>query len=56
MSKSEIMSGVDLIPYDQINIMETLREEAIQALGQERWDVIKTFRFQVGQRAVPKIQ
>ena len=40
MSKSEIMSGVDLIPYDQINIMETLREEAIQALGQERWDVI----------------
>lgn len=35
---SEIMSGINQIPYDKVNVMETLKAEAIKTLGQEKWD------------------
>lgn len=41
MRKIGIMSGIDQIPYDKVNIIETLREEAVKTLGQEKWDEIK---------------
>lgn len=40
MSKLDIMSGIDQIPYDNVNIMETLKEEAVKTLGQEKWNEI----------------
>lgn len=40
MSKSIIMSGVNQIPYDKVNIMNTLKEETVKTLGQEKWDEI----------------
>lgn len=40
MDKPEIMSGINLIPYDRVNIMETVKEETVKALGQDRWDEI----------------
>lgn len=40
MNEIGIMSGVKLIPYDKVNIMERLREETIKTLGQEKWDEI----------------
>ncbi len=38
MSETSIMSGINQIPYDKVNVMETLKEEAIKTLGQEKWD------------------
>jgi hypothetical protein len=40
LDKPEIMSGVNLIPYDTVNIMETVKEETVKALGREKWDEI----------------
>lgn len=40
MSRPEVMSGIDLIPYDRVNIMETLKVEAIKTLGREKWDAM----------------
>lgn len=40
MSKSGIMSCIDQIPYDKVNIMKTLEEESIKTLGQDQWDEI----------------
>jgi hypothetical protein len=40
MSETSIMSGINQIPYDKVNVMETLKEEAIKTLGQEKWDEI----------------
>ena len=31
------MSGIVHIPYDRVNVMETLKEEAVRALGEKRW-------------------
>lgn len=40
MSKLDIMSGINQIPYDNVNIMETLKKEAVKTLGQEKWNEI----------------
>lgn len=40
MEKSSIMSGIGQIPYDKVNVMETLKEEAVKALGEEKWHEI----------------
>lgn len=40
VDKPEIMSGIDLIPYDRVNIMETVKEETVKELGREKWDEI----------------
>lgn len=40
MNKSGIMSCIDQIPYDSVNIMRTLAEESIRALGREKWNEI----------------
>ncbi|MGE5579463.1 MAG: hypothetical protein ACM3WU_05385 [Bacillota bacterium] len=37
MDNPEIMSGIKLIPYDKVNIMETVKEETVRALGREKW-------------------
>lgn len=37
MKKSDIMSCINLIPYDRVNIMKTLEEESQKALGMEKW-------------------
>ncbi len=31
------MSGIVQIPYDKVNVMETLKAEAVKALGEENW-------------------
>lgn len=36
----DIMAGINSIPYQNVNIMRALREEAVKALGQARWDEI----------------
>jgi len=40
MSDINIMSGINQIPYEKVNIMKTLKEETIKALGQVKWDEI----------------
>lgn len=40
MSKLEIMSGINQIPYDKVNVMGTLKEETIKILGQDEWEKI----------------
>ena len=40
MSESNIMSCLDQIPYDKLNIIKTLEEESIKTLGQEKWNDI----------------
>ena len=40
MDNMNIMSGVEQIPYDKVNVMQTLQEEALKALGREKWDEI----------------
>ena len=40
MCKLDIMSAINQIPYDNVNIMETLKEEAIKTLGREKWSEI----------------
>ncbi|MGN6713463.1 hypothetical protein [Anaerocolumna jejuensis] len=37
MRKNGIMSCIDQIPYDKVNVMQTLNEEAIKVLGQDNW-------------------
>lgn len=37
MLKEEIMAGIVHIPYDKVNVMETLKEEAVRVLGEEKW-------------------
>lgn len=46
MSKLEIMSGINQIPYDKVNVMETLREETLKILGEEKWEEI-TYNIEV---------
>jgi len=38
MNDINIMSGINQIPYEKVNIMKTLKEETIKALGQVNWD------------------
>ncbi len=40
MNKDGIMTCINQIPYDKVNVMETLNEEAIKVLGQETWGKI----------------
>jgi len=40
MNESSIMSCIDLIPYDRVNIMKTLEEESIRELGLRKWNEI----------------
>ncbi len=40
MNEPGIMSCIDQIPYDSVNIMQTLGEESICALGRETWNRI----------------
>lgn len=42
MSKLDFISGINQIPYDKVNVMETLKEETIKVLGQEKWKEITT--------------
>ncbi|HWQ58146.1 MAG TPA: GNAT family N-acetyltransferase [Clostridia bacterium] len=37
LNGSDIMSCISLIPYDRVNVMKTLEEESIRALGIEKW-------------------
>ena len=38
MSDVEIMSGTNQLPYDEINVMDTLKKEFIKELGKDTWD------------------
>jgi len=40
MDEPNIMSCIHQIPYDKVNIMKTLEEESIKALGQDNWNEI----------------
>lgn len=40
MCKFNIMACVEQLPYGEVNIIKTLEEETVKALGQEKWNEI----------------
>lgn len=40
MGKLEFLPWINQIPYDKVNVMETLKEEARKILGEEKWEEI----------------